>query len=123
MMLASSKISRNTPCPCGSGKKYKACCADSKAVNSLNPAADIEWLQQQAQQAVASSDFAGAEHYFRQLTHAKPKDAYFMASLGQALCWLKRRREGVGHLLQAARLLERQAAKSRDPRFLVDLSG
>ncbi|QPK64235.1 sulfotransferase [Methylomonas sp. LL1] len=54
---------------------------------------------------------------------AKPKGAYFLASLGQALCWLLRRREGVGHLLQAARLLERQASKSRNPRFLVELSG
>lgn len=24
----SPKISRNEPCPCGSGKKYKHCCAD-----------------------------------------------------------------------------------------------
>lgn len=24
--LASSKIDRNAPCPCGSGKKYKKCC-------------------------------------------------------------------------------------------------
>ncbi|WP_442923365.1 SEC-C metal-binding domain-containing protein [Methylomonas sp. LL1] len=36
-MLASSKISRNAPCPCGSGKKYKVCCADSAAVNMLTP--------------------------------------------------------------------------------------
>lgn len=25
-----SKISRNTPCPCGSGKKYKKCCGRGK---------------------------------------------------------------------------------------------
>jgi hypothetical protein len=24
--LAMSKVGRNEPCPCGSGKKYKACC-------------------------------------------------------------------------------------------------
>jgi uncharacterized protein len=24
----STKIGRNDPCPCGSGKKYKKCCAD-----------------------------------------------------------------------------------------------
>ena len=24
----SSKISRNSPCPCGSGKKHKKCCGD-----------------------------------------------------------------------------------------------
>lgn len=26
---ASSKVSRNAPCPCGSGKKYKRCCGKS----------------------------------------------------------------------------------------------
>lgn len=26
--IASRKIGRNDPCPCGSGKKYKKCCKD-----------------------------------------------------------------------------------------------
>jgi preprotein translocase subunit SecA len=26
--LSSSKIGRNEPCPCGSGKKYKKCCLE-----------------------------------------------------------------------------------------------
>lgn len=84
---------------------------------------DLETLQQQAQQAVARSDFAAAEIYFRQLVAAKPNDAYFQASLGQSLCWLKRRKEGLQHLLKAARLLERQAGKARDPQFVLQLSG
>ena len=25
-LIASRKVGRNDPCPCGSGKKYKACC-------------------------------------------------------------------------------------------------
>ena len=28
-MIAAPKTSRNDPCPCGSGKKYKRCCADA----------------------------------------------------------------------------------------------
>lgn len=84
---------------------------------------NLENLHQQAQQAVARSDFTSAEFYFRQLVAAKPKDAYFQASLGQALCWLNRRKQGVEHLLKAARLLGRQASKTRDPQFLVQLSG
>jgi len=42
-----AKISRNQPCPCGSGKKYKKCCLDkdeqeraSKSRNTPGPAAD-----------------------------------------------------------------------------------
>jgi SWIM/SEC-C metal-binding protein len=28
--VTSDKISRNDPCPCGSGKKYKKCCGANK---------------------------------------------------------------------------------------------
>ena len=28
--IASAKIERNSPCPCGSGLKYKKCCGKSK---------------------------------------------------------------------------------------------
>ena len=28
------KIGRNEPCPCGSGKKYKQCCADKPTARS-----------------------------------------------------------------------------------------
>jgi SEC-C motif-containing protein len=28
----SSKVGRNEPCPCGSGKKYKKCCLNTKSV-------------------------------------------------------------------------------------------
>ena len=28
--VAPKKIGRNDPCPCGSGKKYKACCGKAK---------------------------------------------------------------------------------------------
>ena len=28
------KIGRNEPCPCGSGKKYKQCCADKPTVRA-----------------------------------------------------------------------------------------
>jgi len=31
-----SKIGRNDPCPCGSGKKYKKCCYGKKPVPSIN---------------------------------------------------------------------------------------
>jgi len=38
-MSNENKISRNAPCPCGSGKKYKKCCgADAVAVERLHEA-------------------------------------------------------------------------------------
>lgn len=29
--LSNARIGRNDPCPCGSGKKYKRCCLESRA--------------------------------------------------------------------------------------------
>ena len=118
------KVGRNDPCVCGSGKKYKACCANSSTALSSHTVSvlDINTLYQQAQQAIAQTDFATAELLFRQLHTAKPTDAYFLASLGQALCWQNLRKDGVGYLLQAAKLLERQALKTRDPRLAQELS-
>ena len=32
-----SKLSRNVPCPCGSGKKYKKCCLLREEVSATQP--------------------------------------------------------------------------------------
>ncbi|PKM36138.1 MAG: hypothetical protein CVV06_12605 [Gammaproteobacteria bacterium HGW-Gammaproteobacteria-10] len=120
--LAQVKIGRNDPCPCGSGKKFKACCGMRESVSQSLSLHDQEMLHRQAQTAVGSGDYTEAERCFRLLHQTKPKDTYFLASLGQALCWLKRRKEGVDFLLQAAKLLVRQIEKNREPRFAVDLS-
>ena len=34
-----SKISRNSPCPCGSGKKYKKCCLQRDEEKTINKSA------------------------------------------------------------------------------------
>ncbi len=120
---ASAKLGRNDPCSCGSGKKFKVCCAKISDQTSARQLPNLQTLNQLAQQAVSRSDFAEAERCYRQLQKAKPSDAYIVASLGQALCWLNRRREGINHLLHAAKLLERQASKTRDPKFALELSG
>ncbi len=119
---ATNKIRRNEPCPCGSRKKYKTCCANATDQQGISPITDIATLNQFAQQAIASSDFVQAESWFRELHKAKPADAYFLASLGQALCWQRRLKEGIAYLLQAAKLLERQALKTRDPSLAQELS-
>ena len=38
-MATATKVGRNEPCPCGSGKKYKTCCALKKAQLS-----NLQWL-------------------------------------------------------------------------------
>lgn len=32
-MLASPRVGRNDPCPCGSGKKFKQCCGSPEKLN------------------------------------------------------------------------------------------
>lgn len=32
-----SKIGRNDPCPCGSGKKFKKCCEEKGKTKALSP--------------------------------------------------------------------------------------
>jgi hypothetical protein len=36
----SQKVSRNAPCPCGSGKKYKNCCWSTYSVRAITSPAD-----------------------------------------------------------------------------------
>lgn len=38
------KIGRNTPCPCGSGQKYKKCCLD-KSAPEVNFSKDYFYLK------------------------------------------------------------------------------
>ena len=38
------ELSRNAPCPCGSGKKFKRCCGDSTPPSPARPARKIDYL-------------------------------------------------------------------------------
>jgi tetratricopeptide (TPR) repeat protein len=120
---APKKTGRNDPCPCGSGRKYKACCFQEEAKFRTLSAPDIPAWLQLAQQAAGRGDFTDAEFWFQRVLNAKPGDAHALAGVGQCLCWRGKRREGAGHLLRAAKQLEKQAAKTRDPAHLIELSG
>ena len=57
----SQKIGRNDPCPCGSGKKYKQCCASSGAADEREEKGHdgavkraIDWLMSRRRTGVAS---------------------------------------------------------------------
>ncbi|NRA59816.1 MAG: SEC-C domain-containing protein [Psychrobium sp.] len=49
-----TKVSRNEPCPCGSGKKYKKCCL----ADMPSPASEVT---EQLAAAIAAQDFASLE--------------------------------------------------------------
>jgi len=65
--------SRNAPCPCGSGKKYKRCCGQGKQTTTTGtPPAD------KLQQVIAlyqQGNLQAAGHLAEQLLHSHPDDA------------------------------------------------
>ena len=116
------KLGRNDPCPCGSGKKYKACCLNkSDAVSTQAPLSAASALKH-AWQAVAQRDIAATLHWFRRVLSIQPDNTQALAGLGQALCWQQQRREGLGYLQQAASQLEADAQQNRDIRFILELA-
>lgn len=46
-MTSKSRVGRNDPCPCGSGKKYKRCCAaiDYRELDRLRRTSEVDWFK------------------------------------------------------------------------------
>ncbi|WP_020483079.1 tetratricopeptide repeat-containing sulfotransferase family protein [Methylomonas sp. MK1] len=116
------KFGRNDPCPCGSGKKYKACCLKQAEAAARPVQPSVNDALTQAWQAVARRDMVGTLHGFRQVLAIQPNHAEALAGLGQALCWQQQRREGLAYLQQAARQLEIDAQQTRNIRFILELA-
>ena len=118
---AKARPGRNDPCPCGSGKKYKACCAGIDARFRTNPTADLSALLKRGRQAIADGDLGSVELWYREVLNLNPQHAEALASVGQCLCRKKRRREGLHYLQLAARQVEKDATRTRDSRLLDEL--
>lgn len=77
---------------------------------------------QRGQAAVQTQDFAEALGWFEKATEENPKDAQAKACLGQTLCWLGKRDEGIAYLRQAGQLLTKKARKTRDIGLMLGLT-
>ncbi|WP_445370955.1 sulfotransferase [Methylomonas sp. HW2-6] len=113
----STKPGRNEACPCGSGRKYKHCCAQPTAA----PAGETglqQLLETARYHAYQRRDFAAAEQCYRQVLELKPNHAEALAGVGQGLCWRHRLAEGKRYLARAAKALLRQSDKT-DGRVLL----
>ncbi|UOA10435.1 sulfotransferase [Methylobacter sp. S3L5C] len=117
------RVGRNDPCPCGSGKKFKACCVQVGDIVKQTKSSDIAGWLQNARLAISRGDFDTAECWFRQVLVIKPKHAEALAGVGQKLCWQRKHREGLTYLRQAAAQVEKESVKSRDIAQLLELSG
>lgn len=77
---------------------------------------------QKGYQAIQAKNAAEAAHWFEQAIAANPKDAQAKACYGQALCWLGRRDEGIGHLRNSGQLLVKKAKKTKDISLLLGMT-
>ncbi len=57
--MSNSKVSRNDPCPCGSGKKYKQCCLNQDESNSSVNKSGI--VSDDIKDAMEGMDFSSLE--------------------------------------------------------------
>lgn len=77
---------------------------------------------QQAWKSVQEKDLPAATLRFQHALALQPQNLEALAGLGQALCWQRRMNEGLGHLRQAAQVLEKQKRGPQDLRFIVELA-
>jgi tetratricopeptide (TPR) repeat protein len=83
--MNASKTGRNEPCPCGSGKKYKQCCADRPQSSQANPQAQQQQLAKAlhvAHQYQQVGQSAQAEAICHQILQAIPNQADALHLLG-----------------------------------------
>src|SRR3984957_8208529 len=98
------KPGRNDPCPCGSGKKYKRCCAELSGVGQAAlpaPAIDVG-LTAEAHDSLGAALLdaghpADAAASFRQALELRPDFAEAHGNLGNALVDLGQREDAVYH--------------------------
>lgn len=61
-----SKVGRNEPCTCGSGKKYKACCLGRSASSGLTSGLSREFEASRLQAEAFAARWLGSEHLERE---------------------------------------------------------
>src|SRR5258705_13348434 len=111
--------SRNAPCPCGSGKRFKEChgglpgAGAFAAQPSPGGASDYRRLQD-AQRRLDAADIDGAESLCHEILAASPDHLAALRIL--ALCHYERGFPGLGlrELLRAARSLPAHFASAQE---------
>jgi len=68
-----------------------------------------------------TKNFSEAVVWFTKAAAESPKDPQIKACLGQSLCWLGQREEGLAHLHQSGQLLLKKSRKSRDIGLALDM--
>ncbi|HTR58096.1 MAG TPA: SEC-C metal-binding domain-containing protein [Casimicrobiaceae bacterium] len=104
--MTTPSASRNDPCPCGSGKRYKACHGALASVDTA-PVPDAAAADQYADGLFDRGDFAGAAHAYERLRAQRGLSAESLVRFGAAL-------EKSGRLADAEARYREAAARAPD---------
>lgn len=77
---------------------------------------------QRGQAAINAKNFVEAVECYTKAAQENPKEPQVQACLGQSLCWLGLREQGLKHLRECGQLLLKKARKNRDTRLALDLA-
>jgi tetratricopeptide (TPR) repeat protein len=111
---ATAEPGRNDPCPCGSGRKYKHCCA-GKAVIAAAPKAEPAASRLQRIRSLRDAGrFVEATRLASEYAGQNPRDAEAQATLGMVHMYAGRAAEAAQSLLKAVRLAPNVAQHHHD---------
>jgi len=100
-MVQAMTVSRNDPCPCGSGKKYKRCCGIDKRGGSAAVSTDLKQLIDKGLADLHGGQLAEAEICFKRALSAAPGDGGVYDLLGVVELHRKRFKEAARYFNQA----------------------
>ena len=86
--IIGSKLGRNDPCPCGSGRKYKACCLTAQSAVPGIQAAGIPALMQGAFAHHQRGRLDEAASLYGNVLRRDPRHADALYLLGVLVAWI-----------------------------------
>lgn len=100
-----ARVGRNSPCPCGSGRKYKQCCGTLDPARAAAHDTDARrGLQYLTGSGVASDPERGLALIEQAARSGDPEAAWLAATVASCSFWRRRNWElALDYLLQAAR--------------------
>ena len=121
------KVSRNAPCPCGSGRKYKHCCIRKDAeklasVRAERPQSQLQVLNQEQVSITGEADYIvnQAQNYDARLVTLGPL-IFFSTETGDA--WMLDSEDGLALCLARGGDRESFTITETPTNFVIDWNG
>lgn len=99
--MPSDSPSRNSPCPCGSGKRFKHCCGDLAADAAQTARPTLSGLMTSALDRQRSGDLEGAETSYRDALKLAPENPDCLHMLGVICHQTGRQHEALKLIFEA----------------------